>query len=44
MNKKKLIVAWAILVFLTAGACGCALIGAAVSAGISYGIYQATKR
>jgi len=44
MNKKKLIVAWAMLIFLAIGACGCALIGAAVSAGISYGIYQATKR
>jgi len=43
MNRKKLIFAWAMLVLLTVGACGCAVIGTAVSAGIAYGIYQATK-
>lgn len=43
MNKKKLIVAWAMLVLLTVGACGCAVIGTAIGAGIAYGIYQVTK-
>ncbi|MDD4980835.1 MAG: hypothetical protein PHC54_06195 [Candidatus Omnitrophica bacterium] len=43
MKKKKLIFAWAMLVLLTLGTCGCAVVGAAVSAGIAYGIYQATK-
>lgn len=44
MNKKRLIVTLAMLVLLTVANSGCALIGAAISAGISYGIYQATKR
>ena len=43
MNKKQLIVAWVILVFLVVATSGCALIGTAISAGISYAIYQATK-
>lgn len=43
MNKKRLIAAWAMLVLLTISASGCALINTAISAGIAYGIYQATK-
>lgn len=43
MNKAKLIVALVMGVFLAVMTSGCALVGAAVSAGISYGIYQATK-
>ena len=43
MNRKQLIVVWVTLVFLVAAASGCALIGTALTAGISYGIYQATK-
>jgi hypothetical protein len=44
MNKKKLMVTWLVLAFLTVATSGCALIGAAISAGVSYGIYQATKK
>jgi len=44
MKKKQLIVAWLMMVVLAVGACGCALVGAAVTAGIAYGIAQATKR
>jgi hypothetical protein len=44
MNKKKLIVTWVVLAFLTITASGCALIGAAITAGVSYGLYQATKK
>ena len=43
MNKKQLIVVWVALVFLMIATSGCALIGTALTAGISYGIYQATK-
>ena len=43
MNKKQLIVALALLVFLAAVNSGCALISTAISAGISYGIYKATE-
>jgi len=43
MKKKQLIVVWAMLVMLLVGASGCAVVGAAVSAGIAYGLYQATK-
>jgi hypothetical protein len=43
LNKKQLIVAWGMLVFLTVVISGCAVIGTAISAGISYAIYQATK-
>ena len=43
MNKKQLIAAWVTLVFLVMATSGCALIGTALTAGISYGIYQATR-
>jgi len=43
MKKKKLIIVWAMLVLLGVINSGCALIGAAITAGISYGIYQTTK-
>ncbi len=43
MSKRKIIVFWTALVFLTVANSGCALVGAAITAGISYGIYQATK-
>jgi hypothetical protein len=42
MNKKKLVV-WVALGLLAIFNSGCALISTAVSAGITYGIYQATK-
>ena len=44
MKKKQLIVTWVMLFFLTVVTSGCAVIGAAISAGIGYGIYQATKK
>ncbi len=44
MKKKELIVVWVMMVWLAIGASGCALIGAAVSAGIAYGIVQAVKK
>ena len=44
MNKKQLIVAWMMIVLLAVVSSGCALIGTAVSAGIAYGLYQATKK
>jgi uncharacterized protein YceK len=44
MNKKKLAIAWLALVLLTITTSGCALIGTAISAGIGYGIYKATKK
>jgi hypothetical protein len=44
MNKKQLIVGWVMIILLAIVSSGCALIGAAVSAGITYGIYQATKK
>jgi hypothetical protein len=43
MNKKQLIVAGLILC-LTITTSGCALVGAALGAAISYGIYQATRK
>jgi hypothetical protein len=43
MNKKRLIAIWAMLALLAVGISGCALINTAISAGIAYGIYQATK-
>ena len=43
MNKNKLVV-WVALGFLAIFNSGCALIGTAISAGITYGIYQATKK
>lgn len=43
MKKKQLIATWVMLVFLVTVTSGRAVIGAAISAGISYGIYQATK-
>ena len=43
MNKKQLIVTWVMLVFLVTVTSGCAVIGTAITAGISYAIYQATK-
>ncbi len=44
MKKRKIIAAWLILVVFTLLNCGCALLGAAVSAGISYAIYKATSK
>lgn len=44
MNKKQLTVAWVMIVLLAVGASGCALISTAISAGVAYGIYQASKR
>jgi len=44
MKKRQLIVTWVMLMFLAVVTCGCAVIGTAISAGISYGIYQATKK
>jgi hypothetical protein len=44
MKKKQLIVVWVMLVLLAVGSSGCALIGTAISAGITYGIYKATKK
>ncbi|MCX5701806.1 MAG: hypothetical protein NTW64_02350 [Candidatus Omnitrophica bacterium] len=44
MNKKKLMLTWLVLVFLTVATSGCALIGAAITAGVSYGLYQATNK
>jgi|GEM_PF-3458263 len=32
-----------VLIFLAVSVYGCALVGAAISAGIAYGLYQATK-
>ena len=43
MNKKKLVV-WVALGLLAIFNSGCALIGTAISAGITYGIYQAAKK
>ena len=43
LNKKQLIVAWAILVSIALVNSGCALVNTAVNVGIAYGIYQATK-
>lgn len=43
MIKKQSIATWLLLVLLAMGSSGCALIGTAVSAGIAYGLYQATK-
>ncbi|MCX5703521.1 MAG: hypothetical protein NT066_03415 [Candidatus Omnitrophica bacterium] len=44
MNKKKLIFTWVMLIFVSIGTSGCALIGTAISAGMAYGIYQATRK
>ena len=43
MHKKRLIVAWVILLLIALVNSGCALVKTAVSAGIGYAIYQATK-
>ncbi len=43
MNKRKIMVAW-IVILLAIGSSGCSLLSAIVSAGITYGIYQATKK
>ena len=43
MAKSKLVVFWIALAFLAIGSSGCALVGTAIGAGISYAIYQATK-
>jgi hypothetical protein len=43
MHKKKCVV-WVALGLLAIFNSGCALIGTAISAGITYGIYQATKK
>jgi len=42
-NKKHTIVILAALAILSTVTSGCALINTALSAGIAYGIYQATK-
>jgi len=44
MNKRKLVTTWLVLVFLAIVNSGCAVLGTAISAGIAYGIYQATKK
>ena len=41
---KKLVITWVLFLFLAAFNSGCALIGAAISAGIGYGIYTATNQ
>lgn len=43
MNKKQLILGWAILIFIVLTNSGCALIKTALNAAIVYGIYEATK-
>ena len=43
MQRKKMIALWVVTALLMTFSSGCALVGAAISAGISYGIYQATK-
>ncbi|MFH0913615.1 MAG: hypothetical protein V1884_04985 [Candidatus Omnitrophota bacterium] len=43
MKKRQLIISWLVLVLLAIGVSGCALIGTALTAGIAYGIAQATK-
>jgi hypothetical protein len=44
VKKRRIIAAWIMLVMFTLLNCGCALLGAAVSAGISYAIYKATSK
>jgi hypothetical protein len=44
VKKNKLVAVWAILVISMLLNSGCALLGAAVSAGISYAIYKATNK
>jgi hypothetical protein len=44
VKKRKIVAAWIMLVMFTLLNCGCALLGAAVSAGISYAIYKATSK
>jgi len=44
MNRFKRCVAFAMLMVLMMMNSGCAVIGAALSAGIGYGIYMATKK
>ena len=43
MKMGKLIVAWIILLFLALTSSGCSLLNTALSAGLTYAIYQATK-
>lgn len=43
MNRRKLIVTWVMVAFLAVMTSGCAVVGAAISAGLGYAIYQATK-
>jgi len=43
MNKTRLVVAWLVLVSMTLFTSGCSLLNTLVSAGITYGIYQATR-
>ncbi len=40
---KRKIAAWLMLIVLVLSNCGCALLGAAASAAVSYAIYKATK-
>jgi len=44
VKKKQLMATWAMLVLLTVVTSGCAVIGTAISAGVSYAIYQATRK
>jgi len=43
MLKRKLLVAW-IVILLAIGSSGCSLLSMLVSAGVTYGVYQATKK
>lgn len=44
MKKIKIMAAWVMLVIFMLVNCGCSLLGAAASAGISYAIYKATHK
>jgi hypothetical protein len=35
---------WIALIFLSVSISGCALLSTAISAGVAYGLYQATKK
>jgi len=42
VKNKNIIAAWVMLIVFALISCGCSLLGAAASAGISYAIYKAT--
>ncbi len=44
MNKKRFLHTGLFLIFVMMTNAGCAVIGTALSAGIAYGIYQATRK